>query len=72
MGDLEDRLTDVVSDALKRELVNSSNINSPFLDVEDYMKKTGKRFRRTREQIESGLTKEQAFQQFMETMIEKN
>tara|TARA_R110000782_G_scaffold137419_4_gene229907 strand:- start:801 stop:1019 length:219 start_codon:yes stop_codon:yes gene_type:complete len=72
MGDIEDRLTDIVSEALRRELSNSNSINSPFLDVEDYKKKTGKRFRRTREQIESGLTKEQAFQQFMETMIEKN
>lgn len=72
MSDIEDRLTDIVSEALKRELSNSNSINSPFLDVEDYKKKTGKRFRRTREQIESGLTKEQAFQQFMETMIEKN
>tara|TARA_R110002126_G_scaffold105861_1_gene240383 strand:+ start:1379 stop:1597 length:219 start_codon:yes stop_codon:yes gene_type:complete len=72
MGDIEDRLTDIVSEALRRELSNSNSINSPFLDVDDYKKKTGKRFRRTREQIDSGLTKEQAFQQFMETMIEKN
>jgi hypothetical protein len=72
MSDIEDRLTDIVSEALRRELSNSNSINSPFLDVEDYKKKTGRRFRRTREQIESGLTKEQAFQQYMETMIERN
>ena len=72
MSDIEDRLTDIVSEALRKELSHSNSINSPFLDVEDYKKKTGKRFRRTREQIESGLTKEQAFQQYMETMIEKN
>tara|TARA_R110000851_G_scaffold229758_4_gene382482 strand:+ start:1659 stop:1877 length:219 start_codon:yes stop_codon:yes gene_type:complete len=72
MTDIEDRLTDIVSEALKRELTSSNSINSPFLDVEDYKKKTGKRFRRTRNQIESGLTKEQSFQQYMETMIEKN
>ena len=72
MGDIEDRLSDIVSEALKRELTNSNSPGSPFLDVDDYKKKTGKRFRRTREQIESGLTKEQAFQQFMETMIDKS
>jgi|TARA_R110002110_G_scaffold295886_3_gene509937 hypothetical protein len=72
MTDIEDRLTDIVSEALKRELTSSNSINSPFLDVEDYKKKTGKRFRRTRNQIESGLTKEQSFQQYMETMVEKN
>lgn len=71
MDDLEDRLADIVSKAMKRELASSNNENTPFLDVEDYKRKTGKRFRRTREQMESGMSQEQAFQQFMEQMMDK-
>lgn len=71
MNDLVDRLTNLVSDAIKNELRDSSNINAPFLDIEDYTKKTGKRFRMTMEQKEAGMTREQAFQQFMEKMMEK-
>lgn len=71
MTDIEDRLADIVNKALKRELSRSNNENTPFLDIEDYKRKTGKRFRRTREQKESGLTREQAFQQFMEEMMDK-
>lgn len=71
MNDLEDRLKEIVNNALKRELTRNDNENTPFLDIEDYKRKTGKRFRRTREQMEAGLTKEQAFQQFMEEMMDK-
>lgn len=71
MTDIEDRLTDIVAQAMKRELASSTNENTPFLDVDDYKRKTGKRFRRTREQMESGQTSEQAFQQFMEQMMDK-
>tara|TARA_R110000782_G_scaffold184388_2_gene274742 strand:+ start:107172 stop:107390 length:219 start_codon:yes stop_codon:yes gene_type:complete len=72
MGSVEDRLSTLVSDALKNELRDTSNMNFPFMDAGDYKKKTGKRFRRTKAQINAGLTKEQAFQEFMESIVEKN
>jgi hypothetical protein len=68
---IEDRLTVVIDKALKRQLSNSNDINAPFMDIEDYKKKTGKRFRMTKSQRESGLTREQAFQEFMEKMVDK-
>jgi len=68
---IEDRLTKVIDEALRKQLSNSNDINAPFLNIEDYKKKTGKRFRMTKAQRESGLTREQAFQEFMENMVEK-
>ena len=68
---IEDRLTSVIDKALKRQLSNSNDINAPFMDIEDYKKKTGKRFRMTKAQRESGLTREQAFQEFMEKMVDR-
>jgi len=68
---IEERLTSMIQDALKRQLSNSNDINSPFIDIEDYKKKTGKRFRMTKAQRDAGLTREQAFQEFMEKMVDK-
>lgn len=62
-----------------KELVNTTlqanlngNSNYPYLSIEDYKQKTGKRFRLTREQKQSGITREQAFQQFMEKIVNKD
>lgn len=71
-NDVEDRLTDLVNDALKNELRDTTNMNFPFLNIEDYTAKTGKRFRRTKKQMDEGMTREQAFQLFMESLVEKN
>lgn len=72
MIDIEDKLTHLVADALKNELRDSSNyVNAPYLDIEDYRRKTGKRYRMTRAQKESGLTREQAFQEYMEELMNK-
>lgn len=72
MTDIEDRITNLISDAIKQELAQSNDINAPFLNIEDYTSKTGKRFRMKRVQRDAGLTREQAFQQFMEGMMEKS
>ncbi len=61
----------MIKEALRRQLSNSNDINAPFIDIEDYKKKTGKRFRITKAQRDAGLTREQAFQEFMEKMIDK-
>jgi len=71
MVSIEDRLKELVSEAMKKELANRDDINAPFIDIEDYKKKTGKRFRMTKEQRDAGLSREQAFQEFMEKMIDK-
>jgi hypothetical protein len=71
MESLEDRLTSLIDETLKRQLSSSNDINAPFIDIDDYKKKTGKRFRMTKAQRDSGLTREQAFQEFMEKMVEK-
>ena len=71
MTNIEDRITNLISDAIKQELAQSNDINAPFLNIEDYTSKTGKRFRMTRVQRDAGLTREQAFQQFMEGMMER-
>lgn len=69
MTDIEDKIENLVKTAMKSNLV--SNENWPYSDIQDYQKKTGKRFRMTREQKESGITREQAFQQFVENLINK-
>ena len=61
----------MIQEALRRQLSNSNDINAPFIDIEDYKKKTGKRFRITKAQRDAGLTREQAFQEFMENMVDK-
>lgn len=68
---LEDKLTSMIQEAMRRQLSNRNDVNSPFIDIEDYKKKTGKRFRMTKAQRDAGLTREQAFQEFMENMIDK-
>lgn len=72
MIEIEDRIAELVKNSMKDALVPQNNSQWPFLDIEDYRKKTGKRYRMTREQIESGMTREQAFQQFMEKLITKD
>ena len=71
MESLEDRLTSLIDETLRKQLSSSNDINAPFIDIDDYKKKTGKRFRMTKAQRDSGLTREQAFQEFMEKMVEK-
>ena len=69
--EVEDRLTDLIYEALKKQLASVNDINAPFIDIEYYKKKTGKRFRMTKAQRDGGLTREQAFQEFMEKMVVK-
>jgi len=71
MKSLEDRLTSLIDETLRKQLSSSNDVNAPFIDIEDYKKKTRKRFRMTKAQRDSGLTREQAFQEFMEKMVEK-
>jgi uncharacterized protein (UPF0218 family) len=70
-NDIENRIGDMVTNAMKDNL-SGTNQNWPFLDIQDYKTKTGKRFRMTREQKQAGLTREQAFAQFMDELMTKS
>jgi hypothetical protein len=65
----EDRLSDLVKNSVSNALTDASS--QPYLDPEDYLKKTGKRFRMTRAQKESGISREQAFKEFLENLAAK-
>lgn len=69
-NEIENRISDLVKDAMKDNLTPAGP-NWPFLNIEDYTQKTGKRFRITRAQRDAGITREQAFQQFMEKLMSK-
>ena len=51
----------------KMVLVTEINFSNP----EEYLEKTGRRFRITKEQKARGLTREQAFDEFLVTLKEK-
>lgn len=70
MINIEDRLSIVIDEAMKKQLSNRNDVNAPFMDIEDYKKKTRKRFRMTKAQRDSGLTREQAFQEYMEKLMD--
>lgn len=71
MNNLPEKIEDLVRSATLENLSGSKEGNYPFLNAEDYKTKTGHRFRMTREQKNSGLTREQAFEQFMQKMVDK-
>lgn len=71
MEDLSDQIQDLVKRAMKEHLSDKSNLGLPFLDPEDYKAKTGRRFRMTPAQIKAGLTREEAFQEFVQKMMSK-
>ena len=70
MSDLPTQLEDLVKNAMKENLSGSSGIY-PFLDPDDYFKKTGRRFRITREQKKAGISRQEAFEQFMQKKADK-
>jgi len=69
--DLADQITDLVKRAMKSHLNDSSFSGLPFLNPEDYKAKTGKRFRMSPDQKNRGITREQAFQEFVQKLMEK-
>jgi flagellar biosynthesis chaperone FliJ len=64
MTDFIKQLDKLIEKAMKKEL---SKAKAPeptiqeYKDIEDYQRKTGKRFRMLKEQKERGLTREEAF-----------
>jgi len=72
MKDLTDSINDIIKRAMKDHLNDSTSSGLPFLDPTDYKAKTGRRFRMSPEQISRGLTREQAFQEFVQKLMEKS
>jgi hypothetical protein len=69
MTDLGNKLENLITDAMKANLTDKTNW--PFSDPEDFRKKSGKRFRVTKEQVKAGTTRDEAFAQFIQQLMSK-
>ena len=68
MGNVNDKLEQIVNDAMTRQLRGNDKGNNPtpqFESIEHYTQSTGKRFRITKEQKARGISREEAFQEFL-------
>ena len=64
MTDFIKQLDKLIEKALKKELSKAKEPEATiqeYKDIEDYQRKTGKRFRMLKEQKERGLSREEAF-----------
>ena len=70
MTDFIKQLDKLIEKAMKKELSKSKKPETTiqeYKDIEDYQRKTGKRFRMLKEQNERGLTREEAFAEMFPT-----
>jgi flagellar biosynthesis chaperone FliJ len=70
MTDFIKQLDKLIEKAMKKELSKNKKPESTiqeYKDIEDYQRKTGKRFRMLKEQKERGLTREEAFAEMFRT-----
>jgi flagellar biosynthesis chaperone FliJ len=70
MTDFIKQLDKLIEKAMKKELSKSKKPETTiqeYKDIEDYQRKTGKRFRMLKEQKERGLTREEAFAEMFPT-----
>jgi flagellar biosynthesis chaperone FliJ len=64
MTDFIKQLDKLIEKAMKKELSKGQKPEATiqeYKDIEDYQRKTGKRFRMLKEQKERGLTRDEAF-----------
>ena len=70
MTDFIKQLDKLIEKAMKKEL-SKAKTSEPtiqeYRDIEDYQRKTGKRFRMLKEQKERGLSREEAFAEMFPT-----
>lgn len=66
------KIGELVDKAMKENFSGKESHNWPYESIEDYKAKTGKKFRMTKRQKESGMTREQAFAEFMDNMVKKS
>ena len=70
MTDFIKQLDKLIEKALKKELSKAKEPETTiqeYKDIEDYQRKTGKRFRMFKEQKERGLSREEAFAEMFHT-----
>lgn len=70
MTDFIKQLDKLIEKAMKKELSKGQKPEATiqeYKDIEDYQRKTGKRFRMLKEQKERGLTREEAFAEMFPT-----
>lgn len=65
MSNTEDRLQQLVNDSMKTELKKTDAQVVKYASPEEYKRATGKRFRMTKEQKARGISREEAFREFM-------
>jgi flagellar biosynthesis chaperone FliJ len=70
MTDFIKQLDKLIEKAMKKELSKGQKPEATiqeYKDIEDYQRKTGKRFRMLKEQKERGLSREEAFAEMFHT-----
>lgn len=70
MTDFIKQLDKLIEKAIKKELSKGKQPEATiqeYKDIEDYQRKTGKRFRMLKEQKERGLSREEAFAEMFPT-----
>ena len=70
MTDFIKQLDKLIEKAMKKELSKGKKPEATiqeYKDIEDYQRKTGKRFRMLKEQKERGLSREEAFAEMFPT-----
>ena len=68
MTNVNDKLEQIVNDAMTRQLRGDSKPQSALYEsIEHYTKMTGKRFRMTKDQKTRNVSREEAFQEFLDS-----
>lgn len=66
MSNAHDKIEQMVNDAMARQLRGDSKpVGALWESITHYTKDTGKRFRMTKDQKQRGISREQAFQEFV-------
>jgi hypothetical protein len=70
MNDPNQKLEQIVNDAMARQLrAKDEPATQPlFESIEQYQTTSGKRFRMTKDQVARGISREQAFQEFVQKL----
>ena len=70
MSDPNQKLEQIVNDAMARQLrAKNEPVTQPlFESIEQYQTTSGKRFRMTKDQVDRKISREEAFQEFVQKL----
>lgn len=70
MSDPNQKLEQIVNDAMARQLrAKDEPVTQPlFESIEQYQVTSGKRFRMTKDQVDRNISREEAFQEFVQKL----